>query len=113
MPKFMLVYRDAVTVSQPSPEEMQAALKLWGDWIGKFMSTGEIVDAGDGLLPAGKIVRPGGIVSDGPYMESKEIVGGYSILSVATEERAIEIAKECPATIHGGSVEIRQLAGYA
>ena len=113
MPKFMLVYRGPVVTTPPSPEEMQGALKMWGDWIGKFMATGEIVDGGDGLLPTGKVVRPGGIVSDGPFMESKEILGGYSIVSVTDYDEAIEIAKECPATLHGGSVEIRQLAGFA
>ena len=75
----------------PSPEEMQGALKMWGDWIGKFMATGEMVDGGDGLKETGKVVRGGGIVSDGPFMEAKEILGGYSIVQVPSYDRAVAI----------------------
>ena len=112
MPKFLFVYRSQPMPKAPSPEEMQAALKMWGDWIGKFMASGEIIDGGDGLKETGKVVRGGGIVTDGPFMEAKEILGGYSIIQVADYGRAIEIAAECPSALFGGSVEIRELAGY-
>jgi hypothetical protein len=59
-------------------------------------------------------MRPEGVVSDGPYIESKEIVGGYSIVQADDYEGAMAVAKECPILEPGGggSVEIRQLAEY-
>lgn len=114
MAKFLFVYRDAMdpNAAPPSPEEMQAALQHWGEWIGKFSATGNILDAGDGLKPAGKVVRGNGVVSDGPFAESKEILGGYSVVEAKDFDHAVTIAKECPAVLFGGSLEIRELAGY-
>ena len=51
---------------------------------------------GDGLKPPGKVVRAGGAITDGPFMEAKEIVGGYSIVQADSVERAAQIAKTCP-----------------
>lgn len=51
-------------------------------------------------------------MSDGPFLEAKEILGGYSIIQAASYDRAVQIAKECPVVLHGGSIEIRELAGY-
>lgn len=112
MPKYLLVYRSEPMTKAPSPEEMQSSLKMWGDWIAKFMATGEVVDGGDGLQETGKVVRGGGIVTDGPFMESKEILGGYSIINAVDFDRAVQITHECPMVLVGGSVEIRELAGY-
>ena len=52
-----------------------------------------------------------GLISDGPYVESKEVVGGYNLLEAESYEVAIAIAKECPVLKQGGNVEIRELAG--
>jgi hypothetical protein len=115
MAKFMLVYRQPAPpagAQPPSPEQMQAILGAWMTWIEKFRKSGQMVDAGDGLLPAGKVLHPGGVVTDGPYMESKEVLGGYSVLSVDTLDAALAIARECPAAHSGGTIEIRQLAGW-
>jgi hypothetical protein len=51
------------------------------------------------------------VVTDGPFVESKEIVGGFSIVQAETIEAAAELAKGCPALLVGGSVEVRCLAG--
>jgi hypothetical protein len=76
------------------------------------MGSKEIVDGGDGLKETGKVVKGGGIVTDGPLMEAKEILGGYSIIEAASYDRAVAIAHECPSVLFGGSVEIRELAGF-
>lgn len=115
MAKFLFIYRDpaAAMAQAPSPEEMQAALEKWGEWIGKFSATGNILDPGDGLKPTGKFIRPGGVVTDGPFVESKEILGGYSVVEANNYDHAATIAMECPALLFGGSLEIRELAGFA
>jgi hypothetical protein len=64
------------------------------------------------LKPTGKVVRTGGVVSDGPFVESKEVLGGYSIIQAGSYEEALRIAKECPHHQGPGSIEIREMAGY-
>jgi hypothetical protein len=89
---------------------MQAFLAMWGDWFQKHGPA--IADGGDGLKRAGKILQPGGIVSDGPYIEAKEIIGGYSVVEAADLDAAVAIASDCPIALVGGAIEVRELAGY-
>ncbi len=111
MAKFMLIYRnDAQPSTPPSPEEMQAFLGLWAQWFEKF--PGAITDGGDGLKPTGRVLKAGGLVNDGPYVEAKEVIGGYSIVQADDYEGAVEIARACPMAAVGGDIEIRELAGY-
>jgi hypothetical protein len=111
VPKFMLLYREpAQPASKPSPEEMQAFLGMWNEWFQKFSSS--MVDGGDGLKPSGKLLNPGGVVTDGPFVEAKEIVGGFSVIKADDYEGALEIARECPIARLGGAIEIREFAGY-
>jgi hypothetical protein len=110
MAKFMLIYRNAEEMAPPSPEEMQAFMVMWGEWFQKFGPS--IVDGGDGLKSSGKILKPGGIVTDGPFVEAKEVIGGYSVLQADDYDAAVAIARECPIAKLGGPIEIRELAGY-
>jgi hypothetical protein len=112
MAKYLFVYRGLIPTAPPSPAEMQASLQKWGEWIGKYTQSGNILDVGDGLKETGKLVRSN-VVSDGPHVESKEIVGGYSIVSADDYDQAAAIARECPASTEGGCVEIRELAGFS
>ena len=70
-----------------------------------------MVDAGDALTEEGRVVNAKKVVTDGPFVESKEIVGGYSIVKADTIDAAAELAKGCPALLTGGKVEVRTLAG--
>jgi hypothetical protein len=95
----------------PSPAEMQEAMAEFGAWKAKFQK--EIVDMGDKLTPIGGVCRSTG-VSDGPYIEGKEVIGGYMIVETSSLEEALQIAKEGPMTKQpGASVEVRALAGMA
>lgn len=114
MPKFLFVYRDPVPTpgtAPPGPEELQKILAAWGAWIEKFAKLGHITDPGDALQPTGRVVRTSG-VTDGPFAEAKEVLGGYSVVTADSYDAAVKIAKECPAVFHG-PVEIRELAGFA
>ncbi len=111
MAKFLLLYRDSAEPrTQPSPEEMQAFLAMWGDWFQQFGP--KILDGGDALLPTGRVLKPGGEVANGPYVEAKEVIGGYSVVDADHYEAAVEIAKACPIAKIGGAIEIREFAGY-
>ena len=115
MPKFLFVYRsEPYTAEQISPEQMQQAMQLWNEWIGEGYQKGWMLDAGDALMPDGRLVDQNKVVTDGPFAESKELLGGYSVIQAASYEAAAEFAKRCPVLKDaGGSVEIRQLAGLA
>jgi hypothetical protein len=113
MAKFLFVYRGNPEASrQMTPEQMQQTMQKWGAWIGEAMQKGWMLDPGDALLDEGRVVRSK-VVSDGPFVEAKEIVGGYSVVEAASIDAASELAKGCPAVFYGGSVEVRSLAGLA
>jgi hypothetical protein len=112
MKDFMFIFRNSTEAPQPSPEEMQANMQLWMDWIEKLKSQDKYV-AGEPLLPEGKIVKgvkP--LVTDGPFAESKEIVGGFFIIRAQSLEEATELAKDCPDLPSNGSVEVREVMKF-
>lgn len=114
MPKFLFVYHSASNDEQNySPEEMQQFMQTWMKWIEEGYAKGWMLDPGDALLPDGKVVDPDKVVHDGPFAESKEIVGGYTIVNAETLAAAAEIAKSCPILMTCGKVEVRQLMGIA
>jgi hypothetical protein len=108
--KFLYLFRfPAAAAPKPSsPEEMQAQYAAWSAWKKKFEKE---VTPGEGLKSGGAVVK-GGNVTDGPFIEAKEVMGSYAFVETSSLASAIEIAKECPInTIPGASVEIREL-GY-
>ncbi len=93
--------------AQPSPEQMQAMFAKFNAFKERFKD--HIVDWGDKLKPGGKIVGAAG-VSDGPFVEAKEIVGGFMIVSAESLDEAAAIAKEMPVG-PGARIEVREMAG--
>lgn len=111
MPRYLLIYRDSTDPQpQPSPEEMQGFLAMWNDWFKKF--DGKIVDPGDGLLPTGRVLKSGGVVADGPYVEAKEMIGGFTVVEANSYDEAVIVARDCPIAATGGAIEIREFAGF-
>jgi hypothetical protein len=110
--KFLFVYRGAGEhVARMTPEEMQQHLGRWEKWISEGMASGWMLDPGDGLTNEGRVVSAK-VVTDGPFVESKEVVGGFSIVQANTIDAAAELAKGCPGIRVGATVEVRPLAGY-
>jgi hypothetical protein len=110
MKDFLFVYRNDYK-NQPaaSPEEMQAVTKKWMDWMGGVAAQNKLVSHGNRLGSEGRVVRPGNVVTDGPYTEIKELIGGYSIVKAESYDEAVEIAKGCPIFEVGGNVEVRDI----
>ncbi|WP_295794715.1 YciI family protein [Mucilaginibacter sp.] len=110
MKDFLFVYRNDYK-NQPtgSPEELQAVTKRWMDWVGGIAAQNKLSSPGNRLTSDGKVVRPNNVVTDGPYTEIKELIGGYSIVKVETMEEAVELAKGCPVFEFGGNVEVREI----
>jgi hypothetical protein len=114
VPNFLFVYRsEPFDPSKVSPEQMQQSMDHWTRWINQGFTEGWLLDAGDALLPEGRVVDRKQAVTDGPFVESKEVVGGYSVIKAASFDEAIKYAKTCPNVLEGGSLEIRQMAGLA
>jgi hypothetical protein len=114
MANFLFIYRgNNEEYAKLSPEEMQQNMNKWGAWIREALQKGWMVDPGDALTPEGKVVNAKKIVTDGPFVESKEVLGGYSIVKADSLAAAAELAKGCPGLLTGGKVEVRPLAGMA
>lgn len=106
-------YADAREWMALAEPERDAGIAAIGRWFAEHAESGKIIE-GRRLGRGTKTVRLGRVrkkdlpmVSDGPFMESKESVGSYAIVEVKDEDEAIEIAKRWPA---GGIVEVRPVA---
>ena len=112
MARFLFVYRNSrESYGTMSPDEMQQMLGKWNAWITEGLRQGWMVDAGDALHRDGCVVNAKKVVSDGPFVESKEVVGGFSIVQAESLAAAADLAKGCPIFVRGGCVEVRQLQG--
>ncbi len=110
--KFLFLYRSPANPSdQPSPAQMQDGYARWKSWMTKYSK--EILDQPpprSGPKPNGaSAVCRGTAVTDGPYVEGKEIVGGWSFIETESLDQAVAIAKEVPMF---ASVEIREITSY-
>jgi hypothetical protein len=110
--KFLFLYRSSPDPrDQPSPADMQAGYMKWKSWMAKYAK--EILDQPpprSGPKPGGAAsVCRAGAVTDGPYVEGKEVVGGWSFIEAESLEHAVEIAKEVPMF---SSVEIREITSF-
>ncbi len=91
----------------PSPAQMEEMYAKFNAWKEKFQDN--IVDMG-GKLGDGKVVTSEG-ATDGPFVEAKEVVGGYMIVSAESMEEAVEVARQSPGVaMPGSSVEVREIS---
>ncbi len=109
MPKYLCLQRSLAggRVERPSPATMQEMYAQFGAWQQKFMKN--LVDMG-GKLGEGRLATSDP-APDGPFVEIKELVGGYMIVSAESLDQAIEVARGCPGLVGPGSgvevIEIR------
>ena len=108
---YLLLFRGNDWTQGLSPEEVQQVVSNWYDWFEGLKATGKCI-GGHPLEDEGKIVSgsKGRSVSDGPFAESKEAIGGYFYLQVADIEEAVAIAQRCPGLDYGVRVEVRPVA---
>lgn len=97
--------------SGPSPEQMQQMFAAYKAWMETYQA--HIVDLGDKLLPGGRVLTMSASgLADGPFVEAKEVVGGFMIISAKDEAEAVAVVKACPAVQMPGAVlEIREMSG--
>lgn len=92
-----------------SPEQMQNRMGKWFAWNEKMRTQG-IVKHGEALVPDVKRVSgPNRTITDGPFAESKELVGGYYVVKAENADAVVKIAEDYPDYDLGGTVEIREV----
>lgn len=110
MKQFLLLFRQPdYDYRETSKEQMQEIFKKWQDWVSHIEAQDRFVSHGQRLNMEGKVLRPGGIITDGPFVEIKEKLGGFIIVKAENLDEATTLAHGCPALDTGGSVEIREL----
>jgi hypothetical protein len=107
MAKFMMIFRGG-DYQRLSAEEAQKLTQKWLAWFEGLTRDGLYGGAGAALERSGTVLRSArGTVSDGPYAEAKDLVGGYGIIEAKSLEEAAELARGCPGFEVNGLVEIR------
>ena len=107
---YLFVFRHPAAGPEPTPAEMQQIFGKWMAWMKGMKAKGQYI-AGDRLDDGGKVVRNprGATVTDGPFAEAKEIVGGYVIVAAPSLAAAADLAKGCPGLDNGTIVEVRPI----
>ncbi|MDE3154869.1 MAG: transcription initiation protein [Acidobacteriota bacterium] len=110
MSEFVMLYRRSPAVSRAtmgSPEDAQQSMKKWQAWFKEMTEKGQLKNLGQPLDDTGRVV--GGkekAITDGPYLETKDVIGGYSIIEARDLDEAAKIASGCP-LIEAGGLEVR------
>lgn len=111
MSEYVLLYRitpEARAEAMGTPEKARQSTAKWRAWLDDMTAKGVVRSVGMPLQPTGRVVRgQDKTVTDGPYAETKEIIGGFSIVEARDFAHAAEIASGCPILERGGSVEVR------
>jgi hypothetical protein len=110
MSEFVFLYRNGERPA--SPEQVQQVLQKWTAWFQSLAAEGYMVERGQPLERSGKIVSSAKIVTDGPFAEAKDVVGGYTLIKARNVSEAAELAKGCPILDRGGSVEVRPVMKF-
>jgi hypothetical protein len=111
MPDYIMLYRntaDARREAMGSPERAQQSMQKWRAWMKEMTDQGHLKNVGQPMDDPGRVVRKKA-VTDGPYIETKDIVGGFSIIEAPDLDHAARIAGGCPVLEGGGSVEVRPI----
>jgi hypothetical protein len=94
-----------------TPEDIQLVMQRYNEWGEKLRSEGSYVDANQ-LTDTGAVIQ-GSTVTDGPFAETKEGIGGYYIVEAAGLDEATEIARGCPALLYNATVEVRGFVDHS
>lgn len=113
MSEFVYLFRSSEaqqTHAMGTPERAQKSMQIWLAWLRELEASGHLKDPGQPLALEGKLVRgPNPIISDGPFVETKDLVLGFMIVEARDLAQAAELARACPIAIAGGSVEVRPI----
>jgi len=113
MPSYMLLLHEQPSdFSEMSPEELQSIIGEYIAWRQKLVDEGKFEGAAKLRDEGGRIVSGANgdlRVTDGPYTEAKEVIGGYFTVSAADYDEAVNIARDCPHAKYGSRIEVREV----
>lgn len=111
MDEFILIFRHEDGQKVASPEQIQVWMKQTRDWMGGIAAQNKLV-GGNGLpFETARVVGHNGIVTNGPFGDIKETIGGYIIVKADSVDEAVEFAKGSPVLQgEGNTVEVRKIA---
>ena len=116
MSEFVFLFRADQTDQRKAmgtPARAQESMRTWLDWMGVLKAKGHLKDPGQPLDTGGKVVRGANkLITDGPYVENKDLVLGFMIIEARDLAQATELSLGCPMLDGSGSVEIRPVASY-
>jgi hypothetical protein len=114
MNEYVFIFRNKqINGPQPSADQLNEMMRQWKTWMEGIASKNQLVSPGNRLGVEGKIVQPNKLIIDGPFTESKEIVGGFIIVRANSAQDAADIATGCPILKIGGTVEVRNIIDMA
>jgi hypothetical protein len=108
MSEFVYLYRGGERTGQ-SPAQAQQQMQQWMGWLKALSERGHIKDMGHPLEKAGKVVRGKQAITDGPFAEAKDLIGGYTLVQARNIDEAVELTSGCPIFDGGGAVEVRPI----
>lgn len=111
MKQYLFLFRGGTAIhAQQSPDEFQAHMQKWMQWMGWLNEQGKLLSA-QPLEESGKqVTGTAKVVTDGPFMEGKEMVGGYLMCKAGSYDEAVEISKGCPILeFDSGRIEVREI----
>jgi hypothetical protein len=107
MSQFLYLYRGGD--SSGTPEMMQQSMQKWMAWMQDLGAKGKLKDQGNPLEAGGKVVKKKTAITDGPFAEAKDIIGGYTLVEAKDIDEAASLAAGCPIFDNGGFVEVRPI----
>jgi len=111
MSDFVYLFRASGALRQQAmgtPDRAQQALQAWLAWMRDLETKGHLKSPGQPLSTSGSVVRGREqLVTDGPYVEAKDLVLGFIVVAARDLAEAVELAKGCPMLQGDGSVEVR------
>jgi hypothetical protein len=108
MSEFLYLYRGGRRGN--TPEESEQIMQKWLAWMKDLTASGNLKDPGQPLDTEGKVVKDRrGTVTDGPFAEAKDLVGGFTLIEADSLARAADLARGCPIFDAGGFVEVRPI----
>ena len=106
MSEFVYLYRGGQT--NQSPEARQQNIQRWMAWFKELGDKGHVKNIGQPLDRTGKLVKgKQKTITDGPFAEAKDVIGGYSLIEARDLDQAVELSKGCPIFEFEGAVEVR------
>lgn len=113
MPQYiLLLHGRPETKKDFSPEEIQTIIQKYRDWAERLMKEKRLVISGKIRDDAGRILKGNGSslkIKDGPYAETKEVIGGYFVIEAEDYKKAVDLSRDCPHLGFGETIEVREI----